>query len=213
MTASDSAEVSTEAQGLVIERVFDAPRELVWRAWTEPEHVMRWYGPAGMTSHACEIDLRVGGRCLWGMRSPDGGECWNTGVYREIVPPERFVATQSIADEHGNVVSAATQGMGEDFPLEMLITVLLVGPRRRQDEAHIAARRLARPRDGRGRERRLEPGLRQAGGRSRGHVGSSDRAVGDEGDESPSSSNANAEAHQRREHAHGSLSVVHVRCQ
>ena len=125
MTASDSAEVSTEAQGLVIERVFDAPRELVWRAWTEPEHVMRWYGPAGMTSHACEIDLRVGGRYLWGMRSPDGGEYWNTGVYREIVPPERFVATQSIADEHGNVVSAATQGMGEDFPLEMLITVLL----------------------------------------------------------------------------------------
>ncbi len=120
MTASDSARVGTEEQGVVIERVFDAPRELVWRAWTEPEHFMRWYGPSSMTSSACEIDFRVGGRHLFGMRSPDGQEYWSSGVYREIVPFERFVTTDSMADEHGNVV-----GMGDDVPLETTVTVTL----------------------------------------------------------------------------------------
>jgi uncharacterized protein YndB with AHSA1/START domain len=120
MTASDSARVGTEEQGLVIERIFDAPRELVWRAWTEPEHFKRWYGPKGMSLHACEIDFRVGGRHLFGMRTPDGHDYFTTGVYREIVPLERFVATDSLADEHGNVVP-----MGEDVPFETLITVEL----------------------------------------------------------------------------------------
>ena len=120
MTAGDSKSVGTAAEELVIERVFDAPRELVWRAWTESEHFMRWYGPQGFTLPTCEIDFRVGGRHLWGMRSPDGQEMWSTGVYREIVPLERFVATDSPADEHGNAV-----GMGADAPLETLITVTL----------------------------------------------------------------------------------------
>ena len=120
MTASDSARVGTEEQGLVIERVFDAPRELVWRAWTEPEHFMRWYGPNGFTVPTCEIDFRVGGRRLIGMRSPDGQDYWTTGVYLEIAPLERFVATESMADEHGNVV-----GMGGDAPLETTVTVTL----------------------------------------------------------------------------------------
>ena len=109
MTASDSARAGTEQQGLVIERIFDAPRELVWRAWTEPEHFMRWYGPQGMTLPSCEIDFRVGGRHLFGMRSPDGQEYWSSGVYREIVPLERFVFTDSPADEHGNVVLQAAR--------------------------------------------------------------------------------------------------------
>ena len=124
MTASDSTSVGTKEEGLVIERVFDAPRELVWRAWTEPEHFMRWYGPQCFTLPACEIDFRVGGRHLWGMRSPDGHEMWSTGVYREIVPLERFVVTESPADEHGNVVAASYGGAG-DVPLETVITVTL----------------------------------------------------------------------------------------
>ena len=81
---------------------------------------MRWYGPKGMTLPTCEIDFRVGGRHLFGMRSPDGQEYWTTGVYREIVPLERFVATESMADEHGNAV-----GMGDDVPLETTVTVML----------------------------------------------------------------------------------------
>ena len=121
MTAGDSARVSTEEQALVIERVFDAPRELVWQAWTEPEHFMRWYGPKGFTVPTCEIDFRVGGRRLIGMRSPDGQEYWTAGVYLEIVPPERFVATEAFSDEHGNVVSPP----GDGVPVEMTITVTL----------------------------------------------------------------------------------------
>jgi uncharacterized protein YndB with AHSA1/START domain len=112
----------TEEQELIITRVFDAPRELVWQAWTEPEHFMRWWGPKEFTTPRCDIDLRVGGRFLYCMRSPDGQDYWGTGVYREIVPPERIVVTDSFADEKGNVVPASHYGMS-DMPLEMLITV------------------------------------------------------------------------------------------
>lgn len=111
------------AGSLVIEREFDAPVEAVWKAWTDPEHLMRWWGPNGFTSPACKIDLRVGGAWFNCMRSPEGREFWSTGVYREIVPLERIVTTDSFADENGNVVPATHYGMGEDVPLEMLITV------------------------------------------------------------------------------------------
>ncbi len=125
MTASDSTPTGNENQGLVVERIFNAPRELVWRAWTEPEQFMRWYGPKGFTMPACEIDFRVGGRHLWGLRSPDGWAYWTTGVYHEIVPFERFVTTDTMADEHGNVVPAAHYGMAGDIPIETIVTVTL----------------------------------------------------------------------------------------
>lgn len=105
MTTNDSARVGTDEQGLLVERVFDASRELLWRAWTEPQHFARWYGPAGFSLPTCEIDFRVGGRHLFGMRSPDGQGYTTTGVYREIVPLERFVYTDAMADEHGDVVA------------------------------------------------------------------------------------------------------------
>jgi len=121
--ARDRGATATSNRELVIERVFDAPRELVWKAWTEPEHFMRWWGPKGFTTPFCRIDLRVGGTYLNSMRSPEGKDYWSTGVYREIVPLERIVCTDSFADEHGNVVPATHYGMGPDFPLEMLVTV------------------------------------------------------------------------------------------
>lgn len=108
---------------LVITRLFDAPRELVWQAWTEPEHFKRWWGPKDFTCPFCEMDLRVGGRYLNCMRSPEGRDYWSTGVYREIVPMQRIVCTDAFADEHGNVVPATHYGMSQDFPLEMLVTV------------------------------------------------------------------------------------------
>jgi len=114
---------ATAATELVIERVFDAPRELVWNAWTDPELFMRWWGPKGYTCPSCQIDLRVGGTYLNCMRSPEGQDYWSTGVYREIVPLERIVYTDSFADEKGNVVPASHYGMTGDFPLEMLVTV------------------------------------------------------------------------------------------
>jgi len=114
-----------ETGGLVIERIFEAPREAVWRAWTEAERFARWYGPQGFTVPVCQIDPRVGGRLLICMRSPDGKDFWYTGVFKEIDPPARFVHTESLADASGNVVPATHYGMSEDFPLETLVTVSL----------------------------------------------------------------------------------------
>ena len=114
---------AASGRALVIERVFDAPRELVWKAWTEPKHLMRWWGPKVFTAPFCKIDLRVGGTFGYCMRSPEGKDYWGTGVYREIVPPERLVYTDSFADEKGNVVPATYYGMNPDMPLEMLVTV------------------------------------------------------------------------------------------
>lgn len=76
---------------IVITRTFDAPRELVFRVWTTPEHVRRWYG----TLTECTIDLRPGGAWRYVISEPDGGEHPFTGVYREVVPPERLVYTEA----------------------------------------------------------------------------------------------------------------------
>ena len=83
----------------------------------------RWWGPKDFTSPFCKIDLRVGGTYLFCMRSPDGKEYWSTGVYKEIVEPERIVCTDCFADEKGNVVPASHYGMTADFPSEMLVMV------------------------------------------------------------------------------------------
>ncbi|MDD1674407.1 MAG: SRPBCC domain-containing protein [Methanomicrobiales archaeon] len=108
---------------LVITRIFNAPRELVWKVWTEPKYVMRWWGPMGFTSPFSTIDLRIGGKYLNCMRSSDGKDFWSTGNYREIIPFKRIVATDSFSDEKGNVVPGSYYGMGNDFPLELLVTV------------------------------------------------------------------------------------------
>jgi len=108
---------------IVITRLFYAPRDLVWRAWTEPGFVMQWWGPKGYTSPFCTIDLRIGGTYLYCMRSPEGKDFWSTGMYREIKKPERIVCTDSFAEEKGNIVPATHYGMSTDFPAEMLMTV------------------------------------------------------------------------------------------
>ena len=112
---------------LVIVRTFNAPREAVWRAWTEPELMQRWLGPKDFTTPFCTIDLRIGGTYLNCMRSPEGKEYWSTGRYREIVPPSLLVYTDSFADADGKVVPATYYGMEGDFPLEMLVKVTFEG--------------------------------------------------------------------------------------
>lgn len=82
---------------LVLERVVDVPRELVWRAWTEPEHLKQWFTPAPWTTVDCEIDLRPGGIFRTTMRSPEGQEFPNTGCYLEIVENEKLVFTNALA--------------------------------------------------------------------------------------------------------------------
>ena len=123
MTAKSSPAKEPAERDLIITRVFDAPRELGWKVWTEPAHLMRWWGPKGFTTPVCKIDFRVGGEYLNCMRSPEGQDFWSKGVFREIVPHERLVMTDSFADSEGNVVPASHYGMSGDWPLEMLITV------------------------------------------------------------------------------------------
>jgi uncharacterized protein YndB with AHSA1/START domain len=110
---------------LIMERVFDAPRDMVWRAWTEPDRMVGWFGPKTYTTPVYRIDLRVGGKYLFCMRPAEGQEVWGTGQYREIVPQERLVMTDSFADEKGNVVPATHYGMMAEYPLEMQVTVTL----------------------------------------------------------------------------------------
>jgi uncharacterized protein YndB with AHSA1/START domain len=91
-TTSESA-APRHGHTLVIKREFDAPRDLVFRAWTEPRHLIHWYGPAGFTVTHAERDARPGGAWRSCMRSPEGADHWVGGVYREVVPPERLVFT------------------------------------------------------------------------------------------------------------------------
>lgn len=109
---------------LVITRVFDAPKERVWQAWTNPEHLKKWWGPKTYSCPECEIDLRVGGKFTNSMMGPDGKIIWGTGTYKEIIPNQKLVFTDSFADEKGNVVPSEYYGM-QGMPLEMLVTVIL----------------------------------------------------------------------------------------
>jgi uncharacterized protein YndB with AHSA1/START domain len=99
-----------ETGRMVVTRVFDAPRELVWKAWTDPKYVMQWWGPKGFTAPVCEIDFRVGGRFLFCMRTPDGHEGWNGGEYHEIVPYEKIVSSMYFADSKGNRIEPEGTG-------------------------------------------------------------------------------------------------------
>ena len=116
-------EKPSKSMDITITRVFDAPRELIWKAWTEPERVRRWWGPKGYTSPSPAMDLRVGGTYLSSMRSPEGKDTWSTGTYQEIVEPERLAMTDSFADEQGKVVPASYYEMPGAFPLELQVKV------------------------------------------------------------------------------------------
>jgi uncharacterized protein YndB with AHSA1/START domain len=118
-------ESQVSSKPMVITRTFDAPRELVWQAWTDPQLFMRWWGPSAFTCPVCRMDVRVGGKYLWCMRSPEGQEFWTAGEFREVVAPERLVYTDNFADEHGNPVPASHYGMSDDFPMETVVTVTL----------------------------------------------------------------------------------------
>jgi uncharacterized protein YndB with AHSA1/START domain len=94
--------MANKEQELVFTRVFDAPRELVFRAWTDPKRVAQWWGPHGFTNPVCELDPRPGGAIRIHMRAPDGNVYPMTGVYQEVVEPERIVFTSAALDDKGN---------------------------------------------------------------------------------------------------------------
>jgi uncharacterized protein YndB with AHSA1/START domain len=95
MTKGDLFRPDSELD-LVLERVVDVPRELVWQAWTTPEHVMKWFTPAPWTTIECEIDLRPGGIFRTVMRSPEGENFPNVGCYLEVIRNERLVWTVAL---------------------------------------------------------------------------------------------------------------------
>jgi len=101
MAARNNAPPAAPDRTLVITRVFDAPRELVFKAWTEPERVMHWLGPKDFTALEFEMDRRPGGAWHARMRSSVGVEHSNRGIVREVVEPERLVFTFAWDDEHG----------------------------------------------------------------------------------------------------------------
>ena len=104
------------ARDLVLTRVIDVPRELVWRAWTIPEHVKKWFTPAPWTTVECEIDLRPGGIFRTVMRSPEGQHFSNAGCYLEIVEQERLVWTTALLSGYRPAVaSSLAQNCGVDF--------------------------------------------------------------------------------------------------
>lgn len=101
--------------GVTITRVFDAPVEKVWAAWTDPEQIEKWWGPKDFTAPHIQTDFRVGGKYLYAMHGPAGTEfdrdMWSTGTYQEIIPLKKIVYTDSFADAKGNAVSPETYGM------------------------------------------------------------------------------------------------------
>lgn len=115
--AKTSAATNAVEGELVIARVFDAPRSLVFKAWVDPKHLAQWWGPHGFTNPVCELDVRPGGAIRIHMRGPDGTVYPMTGVYQKIVEPERLVFTSAALDEKGsplfevlNKVTFAKQG-------------------------------------------------------------------------------------------------------
>lgn len=119
MAANDSP---ADAREFVISRTFDAPRERVWKAFTEAEHLRHWWGPKGCAISVAKLELRPGGIFLYCMRFPNGHEMWGRFVYREIVPPERLVFVISFSDAQGNMTRSP---FSETWPLEVLNVVTL----------------------------------------------------------------------------------------
>jgi uncharacterized protein YndB with AHSA1/START domain len=100
-----------EPERMVVTRIFDAPCELVWKAWTNPQYAKQWWGPKSFTTPSYEMDFRVGGKFLFCMRSPDGQDFWTGGEYHEIVPHEKIVLSLYPTDPQGNKVDPAQYGI------------------------------------------------------------------------------------------------------
>lgn len=108
MAARSNLAIETAERELIIERIFDAPRALVWKAWTEPDRMVKWHGPRGFTSTIERSDFRPGGTYRIHMRGPANDDHWTQGVFNEIVEPSRLVMTGYWTDAEGKPASPAT---------------------------------------------------------------------------------------------------------
>ena len=118
-TAGAAAKASEE---FIVSRVFDAPRELVWEAWTEQERLAQWWGPKGCTIRVVKLDLRPGGIFHYTMQFKPGHDMWGRFIYREIATPERLVFVNSFSDANGGIMRAPVK---DTFPLEISNTLTL----------------------------------------------------------------------------------------
>ncbi len=107
---------------VTITRIFDAPREVVWKAWTDSELLAKWWGPKALSCVSAKLDFRPGGMFHYSTRSPDGKDMWGKLAYREIVKPERIVFIYSFSDLEGNTVRSP---FGPTWPLEVWNTLTL----------------------------------------------------------------------------------------
>lgn len=113
---------NVQKEDLVVTRIIDAPVDVVWKAWTDPEHVRHWWGPKYYTSPSCQIDLRVGGKYIFAMQAPQdqgGHTSYTAGTYQRIVPMELLEFSQGLSDADGNPIDPAQAGMPPDFPKEL----------------------------------------------------------------------------------------------
>ena len=118
-------DTATQA-AVVIERYFEAPVDLIWQMWTEPEHFKAWYGPAGATIPVAEMDVRAGGSRLVCMQMDTPGglmQMWFTGEYREVVKNHRLSYTESMSDENGTVLPPQDAGLPGGHPATTQVTV------------------------------------------------------------------------------------------
>jgi uncharacterized protein YndB with AHSA1/START domain len=109
-----------DAPTFTISRTFNAPRALVWKAYSDINHLSRWWGPAGFAWLHGTLDFKPGGLFHYGMRAPNGDEMWGKFVYREIKPQERVVFVTSFSDKDGGTVRAP---FSANWPLEVMNTV------------------------------------------------------------------------------------------
>ena len=145
---NDSTETQSDRQ-IVITRVFNAPRELVFQAWTEPKHIEQWFGPKGFTTRVTEMDLRPGGQWCYVMIGPDGTEYPSKGVFREIVPPERIVTSDEFGEGIEKVLDVdlpqgmVTTAIFEDLDGKTKLTLQIMHPsasdRRKHEEMGVVA--------------------------------------------------------------------------
>lgn len=103
---------------LVMSKVFNAPVDAVWKAWNDGATLMQWWGPNGFTSPLAEMDVRVGGKSVVGMSSPQFGTNYSTWQYEKIVPEQQLEIIHNLSDKDGNKIDPASIGMPPDFPID-----------------------------------------------------------------------------------------------
>lgn len=139
MSSSDAAQTA-DKRNLVVKRTFDAPLVQVWKAWSDADEVMRWWGPDGFTAPSAQMDFREGGVSLVCMRAPQefgGQDLYNTWTYGEIVPMERIEFFTHLSDKDGNTVTPASLGFPGDFPQGIRSVVVFKALGNRQTEVTV----------------------------------------------------------------------------